>query len=144
MSARRIRERCEQFARDENVYECWHPENGDYVKVDSLVSLYSELLAEKDAEIARWKARSWDDNVKFIAEAKENLLKEYIRLTELYGEQKHEIRKLKSSNQQLMTLAIRFAERLASMDKGSSVHWNDVDDFLKSPEAQAFLKEHQL
>ncbi len=56
---------------------------------------YQEGEAAAGEELARWKARSWDENVRFIAEAKENLLKEYIHLTELYGEQKHEIRKLK-------------------------------------------------
>lgn len=58
---------------------------------------HQQALAEKDALIERLKALSWNENVKFIAEAKENLLNEYIHLTELYGEQKHEIRKLKAA-----------------------------------------------
>jgi hypothetical protein len=61
---------------------------------------HEQALAEKDAELARWKARNWDENVRFIAAAKENLLNEYIHLTELYGEQKHEIRRLKGKVEQ--------------------------------------------
>lgn len=40
--------------------------------------------------------------------------------------------------QQLMEKAVMFAERLAAMDKGSEVHWNDVEEFLNSPEVKAW------
>lgn len=101
------------------------------------------FMAEKEAEIARWKARSWDENVKFLAEAKENLLKEYIHLTELYGAQKHEIRKLKSSNQQLMAQAVEMARLAMSFSIEEYPYMvKQAIAFLDSPEAQAFLKEH--
>ena len=43
-------------------------------------------------EIERLVKRTWNDNVEFIAQAKENLLQQYINLTIMYGEQKHMIR----------------------------------------------------
>lgn len=43
--------------------------------------------------------------------------------------------------QQLMEKAVMFAERLAAMDKGSEVHWNDVEEFLNSPEVKAWKEQ---
>lgn len=100
-------------------------------------------LAEKDAEIARWKARSWDENVRFLAEAKENLLKEYIHLTELYGAQKHEIRQLKADYQQLMEKAVMFAQWLRQHMDNEADEAQDADTFLQSPEVQAW-KERKV
>ena len=112
MIAKRIRERCEQFARDENVYECGHPENGDYVKVESLVSLCSELLAEKDQEIAYLNMR---------VDALRRFLCSKVEKTEQY--------------QQLMAQAVRFAQYIYTTN-------NIFSQMPIYKEAELFLKEH--
>lgn len=72
-----------------------------YVKFADHMQVLRESLAEKDAEIARWKSLSRDEHVRFLAESKENLLQQYVNLTQMYGEQKHEIRRLKAALQQI-------------------------------------------
>lgn len=50
------------------------------------------LIEQQAQHIKRLEERTWTDNVKFIAEAKENLLQQYVNLTTIYGEQKHTVR----------------------------------------------------
>lgn len=59
------------------------------------VLLLQRENAEQRQEIDRLVKRTWNDNVEFIAQAKENLLQQYVNLTQMYGAQKHEIRDLK-------------------------------------------------
>lgn len=68
------------------------------------------MLREKDALIARLKATTWNENVRFLAESKENLLQQYVNLTQYYGEQKHEIRRLKDEIRRLKDRSISDAK----------------------------------
>jgi hypothetical protein len=64
---------------------------------DAFKHTVKQALAEKDQQIERWKNLSRDEHVRLLAESKEHLLQQYVNLTQMYGEQKHEIRRLTSA-----------------------------------------------
>lgn len=88
------------------------------------VAKLEQALAEKDAALAKAVEEIAELNVRVDA------LRRWLRERD-------------AAYQQLMEKAIRFAERLDAVDKNSSVHWNDVDEFLKSPEVQAWKEQRR-
>lgn len=107
----------------------------------------NRALAEKDALIKRLKETTWNENVRLLAESKENLLQQFCNLQILYGAQKHQIRdrdkeiaSLRQKVQELMEKAGRFARGYEECYCAENVASKDVCLFH---EAQAFLKERE-
>ena len=105
-------------------------------------------LAEKDALIKRLKETTWNENVRLLAESKENLLQQFCNLQILYGAQKHQIRdrdkeiaSLRQKVQELMEQAIEWAKEWQNPTGYPSQ--TAAYRFLQSDEVKAFLKERE-
>lgn len=105
-------------------------------------------LAEKDREIAQWKNTIRDEYVGFLAESKENLLQQYVNLTQMYGEQKHEIRRLLATIAEkdrayhaLMGQAIKMAECITFEFPPDITEVTSANSFLSSPEVREWREK---
>lgn len=87
-------------------------------QAECIIVSQENALAEKDEEIARLKQ-------------------------ELQHWTFERYRQLETDLDQVIGEAVKFADRLEALNKNSSVHWDDVHEFLASPIVQSWRARQQ-